>query len=224
MKKFLPNSSPPPSLIIAMSDLLSAEMIAERDSICNFQTKAIIDDGNDVISKLQKLMPDFLFVDSELPNFNGFEFAKKIKSLNLTTRIVIYASKSIPIYLNEFLDGSNQIIRGFIHKGCGIDELDKCFREVFSGKKYMSTNINVYLNKMEQEISKHIVSHEKLLSLAHREKDVWDLMTQGKTEREIGEALFIGIATVKTYKKRIKDKLDFVGKGKLTYLALTNYR
>ena len=71
------------------------------------------------------------------------------------------------------------------------------------------------------DVIRNVVNWDKLALLAKREKDVWNLMTQGKTEREISNLLFIGTATVKTYKKRIKEKIDFIGKGKLTYLALS---
>jgi DNA-binding NarL/FixJ family response regulator len=211
-----------PSLIIAMPDLLSAEMIAERNSICNFQIKAIINDGFEVINKIQSLKPDFLFIDSELNNFNCSELTKKIKSLNLCTKVVIYTNKGLYDCFNEFLDSSNQTIKGFVHKGIGLKELDLCFKEVFSGKKYMSSNINSYLNQLHNASLSNTISNQKLLLLANREKSVWNLMSQGKTEKEIGELLFIGLATVKTYKKRIREKLDLSGKGKLTYLALCN--
>jgi DNA-binding NarL/FixJ family response regulator len=211
-----------PTLVIALPDLLYSEMISEWNFNCEFRTLAVFEDGENIVSKILKLKPDFLLIDSELPYFKGFDLAEKLSSLNLNIKIIIYASKRTPQYLQKYLENTTRIIYGFIHKGCGVDELEKCFSEVFAGKKYLSSCICNYLKDTDSlDIMSNVVNWEKLALLAKREKDVWQLMTQGKTEREIGNLLFIGVATVKTYKKRIKEKFDFRGKGKLTYLALS---
>jgi DNA-binding NarL/FixJ family response regulator len=227
MKTFLPNPqeggySHVPTLVVAMQDLLLAEMISEWQFNCNFRNLAVIDDGKDIIRKLQNLNPKFLLIDSELPNFKGFDLAEKLKSTDHNTKIIIYASRHNSEYLKRYLDPSNKNIVAFIHTGCGVEEFEHCLSEVFVGKKYLSNCVNNYLCNVDMTEIKHDVSSEKVSSLASREREVWDLMTQGKTERQISDFLCIGIATVKTYKKRIKDKLNFIGKGKLSYLALKN--
>lgn len=225
MKTTLPNLSERdytriPTLVVAMPDKAFAEMISEWQFNCSFRTLAILEDCSSIVNRIKSLKPDFLFIDSEIPNFNGFELAEKFQSLNLNTKIIMYASKRISDCLSKFLDSSNQTIRGFIHKGCGIQEIEHCMVEVFSGRKYISSCVSNYLNDMESEKSIFTIDSSKLASLSKREKDVWDLLTEGKTESEIGEKLFIGLATVKTYKKGIKDTLGILGKGKLTHIAL----
>lgn len=211
-----------PTLVIALPDLLYSEMISEWKFNCEFRTLAVFEDGKNIVSKILKLKPDFLLIDSELPYFNGFDLAEKLSFANLNVKIIMYASKRIPQYLQKYLENTTRIIYGFIHKGCGVDELEKCFSEVFAGKKYLSNCICNYLEDTDSlDIMNNVVNWDKLALLAKREKDVWELMTQGKTEKEISNLLFIGTATVKTYKKRIKEKFDFRGKGKLTYLALS---
>jgi DNA-binding NarL/FixJ family response regulator len=124
--------------------------------------------------------------------------------------------------LTKFLDGSNHRIRGFIHKGCGVEELERCLIEVFAGRKYLSNCIGEYLNETDSKVSQNDIDVELYSQLGNREREVWQFLTKGKTEREIGLEMSISIATVKTYKKRIKEKLDLTGKGKLTYIALNN--
>jgi DNA-binding NarL/FixJ family response regulator len=225
MKTTLPNLSQRdytriPTLVVAMPDKAFAEMISEWQFNCSFRTLAILEDCSSIVNRISSLKPDFLFIDSEMPNVNGFELVEKLKQLNLTTKIIMYASRKISDYLSKFLDSSNQTIRGFIHKGCGIQEIEHCMVEVFSGRKYISSCVSNYLNEMESEKSIFAIDYSKLASLSKREKDVWNLLTEGKTESEIGEKLFIGLATVKTYKKGIKDTLGILGKGKLTHIAL----
>lgn len=227
MKTFLPNLheggySHFPTLVVAMHDLLLAEMISEWQFNCNFRNLAVIDDGKDILKKLQNLNPKFLLIDSELPNFKGFDLAEKLKSINQNTKVIIYASRHNSEYLKKYLDPSNKNIIAFIHTGCGVEEFEHCLVEVFGGRKYLSSCVSDYLSRVDTPGTNNIANSENVSLLANREREVWDLMTQGKTERQIGDFLCIGIATVKTYKKRIKDKLNFIGKGKLTYLALKN--
>jgi DNA-binding NarL/FixJ family response regulator len=225
MKTTLPNLSERdytriPTLVVAMPDKAFAEMISEWQFNCHFRTLAILEDCSSIVNRIQNLKPDFLFIDSEMPNFNGFELAERIKSLNLATKIIMYASKRISDCLSKFLDSSNQTIRGFIHKGCGIEEIERCMIDVFSGRKYLSPSVSNYMEEVENEKSNFIIDAKKLALLSKRKREVWNLLTEGKTESEIGDKLFIGIATVKTYKKEIKDTLGILGKGKLTHIAL----
>ena len=134
-----------PTMIIAMPDLLCGEMISEWQFNCNFKPLTVMDNGLEMLKRVESLKPDFIFVDSEIPNFNCFEFADKLKKQSLSTKIILYASKSFPNYLNKFLDGSNHRICGFIHKGCGVEELEKCLKEVFAGRKFLSSCIGDYL-------------------------------------------------------------------------------
>jgi DNA-binding NarL/FixJ family response regulator len=227
MKKNLPSpqqkvSGQIPTMIIAMPDLMCGEMISEWQFNCNFRSLAVMDNGKEILKRVQLLKPDFLFIDTEMPNFNGFELAEKLKQLSLSTKIILYASKKIPAYLTKFLDGSNHRICGFIHKGCGVEELERCLIEVFAGRKYLSNCIGEYLNETDIKETYNDINEGLFSQLGNREKEVWQYLTKGKTEKETATRMNVSISTVKTYKKRIKDKLDLVGKGKLTYIALNN--
>jgi two-component system, NarL family, invasion response regulator UvrY len=227
MQTFLPSLqeggySRVPTLVVAMPDLLLAEMISEWQFNCNFRNLAVMENGKDILRKLQNLKPDFLLIDSELPFFKGFDLAEKLKNLNLTTKIIVYASKLMPDYLPKFLDNSNNGIRGFIHKGCGVAELENCLREVFSGKKYMSSCISEYLNEIEEV--PHEEKHVKLMmaKLSVKEKEVLGLIAKGFSESEIAIKSYVSVNTVRTHKYRISEKLNLKDNNqKLTYFAST---
>lgn len=225
MKTNLPNLSERdytriPSLVVAVHDRMFAEMISEWQFNCNFRPLAIIDSGSQIISRLRNLNPDFLFIDSELPHFNGFELAEKLKSLNFSTKVIMYASKRIPDYLSKFMDGSNQTIRGFIHTGCGVEELERCMIDVFAGKKYMSGCVSEYLNEMEELPMEEKQIKIELQKLSKKEKEVLVLISKGKTETEIADKLFVSVNTIRTHKYRITEKLNLTNKNqKLSYWA-----
>ncbi len=225
MESSLPNShvasySRMPTLVIVMPDLLISEMISERNFTCNFRTLAILENAENIVNKIRNLNPDFLFIDSELPHFNGFELAENLKNLNLSTKIIFYASKKNPDYLTKFLHNSNHVIRGFIHRGCGVQELEFCLIEVFSGKKYLSSCVNSYLNHLEEVPEDEKQLAKKLACLSEKEKQVLHYLSEGNSESKIAENLFISVNTVRTHKTRIADKFGITGKQKLTYFAV----
>lgn len=210
------------TLVVAMQDLLIAEMISEWHFSSNFRTLAILDNGHDIIKKINKLKPDFIIVDSELNRCQPLDLPTHLKELNLPTKIILYATKQNNKYLEYFLDENNDKILGFIHKGCGIDELERCLVEVFNNHKYLSTKISQYLN---QKDSSDAIKNSVLLrkaDLSKRELQVWHQMSDGKSNREIAKALHIEISTVKTHKVKIKEKLFLTQKDRLGYIAIQN--
>jgi DNA-binding NarL/FixJ family response regulator len=227
MKTFLPSSqnrdySLIPTLVVAMPDLLLAEMISEWQFNCSFRNLAVIENGKDILNILRIVKPDVILIDSELPLFKGFELAEKLKSINIDTKIIIYASKLKPDYLPKFLDNSNKNIYGFIHKGCGVIELENCLRVVFSGKKYISSCISEYLNEVEE--IPYEEKHVKLMmnKLSAKEREILVLIAKGITESEIANKLYVSVNTIRTHKYRISEKLDLKNNNqKLTYFAVT---
>lgn len=223
MTYFLPNkmcSNATPTLLIAIPDLLKAEMISEWQFSCNFRTVAILNDDFNMFNKIERLQPDFIFIDSEFSDSIKFRFVEKLKKVSLNTKIIIYASKREPEYLNYFLNSLNDNVKGFIHRGCGITELERCLIEVFAGRTYLSTNINSYLNNFENDTIEKQKLKKQLKSLTLREVEIFYHISSGKTEKLIANELNLGINTVKTYKRRITEKMGLQGKQKIGYFAL----
>ncbi|MDR6560597.1 MULTISPECIES: response regulator transcription factor [unclassified Arcicella] len=223
MNYFLPKqicSNTTPTLLIAIPDLLKAEMISEWQFSCNFRTVAILNNDLNIISKIEQLRPEFIFIDSELSDSINLDFPEKLKKLNITAKIIIYASKKSPEYLTYFLHSTNENVKGFIHRGCGVSELERCLIEVFAGRTYLSTSINHYLNSFENETNENQKMKNQLKSLTIRELEIFYHISSGKTEKFVAEELNLGINTVKTYKKRITEKMDLQGKHKIGHIAL----
>lgn len=223
MAYFLPNemcSNTTPTLLIAIPDLLKAEMISEWQFSCNFRTVAILTDDYNLFHKIEQLKPDFIFIDSELSNSIKVDFAKKLEQSRLKAKVILYASKREPEYLSYFLHSLNENVKGFIHRGCGVAELERCLIEVFAGRTYLSTNINLYLNNFEKETIEKQKLTKQLKSLTFREVEIFYCISTGKTEKLIADELNLGVNTVKTYKRRISEKMNLQGKHKIGYLAV----
>jgi DNA-binding NarL/FixJ family response regulator len=224
MNIFLPslaqeNHKTVPSVVFAMPDLMIAEILSEWQFECNFYSSATIENGIYFDDKIRDLMPDYVFIDSELPDFDLLKFIEHLNEYHNSIKLIIYASQYKPEHIHIFLDLASPHIKGFIHKGCGIQELEDCFKEVFSGRKYVSSCLGKYLETIEQhQKAKHPQYNLELLT--PREREVWDCLAQGMSERQISDLLFISEGTIKTYKQRIKGKLALPETQKIAYLAI----
>ncbi len=213
------NHKPVPSVVFAMPDIMFAEILSEWQFDCNFYSSATIENGIYFDSKIRDLMPDYVFIDSELPDFDLVKFIEQLNEYSNSTRLIIYASQFKSEYIHVFLDSANPHVIGFIHKGCGIQELENCFKEVFSGRMYVSTCLEKYVKGIKHHQKKQNQRYNLDL-LTPREREVWDCLAQGMSERQTSEQLFISEGTVKTYKQRIKVSLDLPETQKIAYLAI----
>lgn len=209
-----------PTLMIALSDKLKAELIATLESKMSFQLAYIVNDGQNLFELLEIHRPDYLLIDNDLPNSGGFGFLKKLNRLNLNTKVIIYSSSSKSEYLKAFL--SSPAI-GFIQKDCGIDDFISCFNKIFKGNRIIFSGMENFIN--ENEVKERTSSRMNALYLARltdREIQVWELLMKAKTEKEIAEFLSISVSTVRTHKNKISEKMNIKGKKRLSSFALVN--
>jgi DNA-binding NarL/FixJ family response regulator len=160
-------------------------------------------------------------IDSELPNLNLLKFIETLKTINPKPQLMLYASQPKVEYSHHLWSSANSNVRGFVHQGSGIQELEDCFREVFAGRRYVSTTFAEYLDLIEKSNKIATKGYQyDIASLTPQQKAVWDLLTQGKDQKQIAVELRLKLSSVKTYKKRIKERLDFPPYEKLTNIAL----
>jgi len=221
MKKIdLPTQEAVPTLMIALSDKLKAELIATLESRISFQSAYIVNDGINLFELLNTHKPDYLLIDNELPNSGGFGFLKKLNRLNPSTKVIIYGNTSKPEYLRAFL--SSPAV-GFIQKSCGIDDFISCLKKIFRGNRIIFSDMCDFQQNSNLEKEKTLKKKSfNLTRLSDREMEVWDLLVQARTEKEIAELLSISTSTVRTHKNKISEKMNIKRKKRLTSFALIN--
>lgn len=157
-------------------------------------------DGNEFIKILKNNLDfDIVLLDITMPNMDGFEVLKEMKTLN---------SKIKPIVISMHNDG-NYIAKcaksgayGYLLKNADEAELIKAVRMVYKGSKYFNAEIS---EKMINFISMNSVS-EKLLS--KKETQVLELISEGLTTKEIATKLFVSDRTIETHRANILKKLE----------------
>ena len=205
-----------PTLMIALADQLKAELISTLNSKVSFKTTTIITDGTSLFETLEKEQPDFLLVATDLPHFGSFGFLKKLKRIPIKTKVILYVSSPDSNLLKMFLSSP---AAGFIQKGCGIAEFLSYMKDILNGQKMAFSKISDFYEPNSKEFEK--VRHPKydLSMLTEREIDIWSSLSDGKTVKQIAEALFISENTVKSHKTNITNKIGLEKKTRLSIIA-----
>lgn len=204
-----------PSVLIALPDKLKAELISNLKISIPFQVVNIFTEGTGVMDYLRKFKPQYLLLDIKLENCDYLDLIKKFKKENISTKIIFYLSTPNIDSLKIF---SYPFAVGFIHRGCGINDLKKCLTAVFEGRKYFSSELNDFINQPENKDNPKDIYNIELLT--SREKAVLKLLMIGKSEKEIAESLFISNTTVRTHKNHIREKFGIKGKQKLSVVSI----
>ena len=168
--------------------------------------------GREAIKVCSKLEPDVLIIDVAMPGLNGVEAAEQIHKINPNIKIIglsMHSSK-------EFIQGMFKAgAFGYLLKDGDSDELITAITTVVENKKYLSKDINQeYLNLLRKG---ETIEKAKL---SPREKEVLQLIAEGKSSKEIGVILFLSSKTIDVHRNNIMNKLDLHTIPDLTKYAI----
>jgi two-component system, NarL family, response regulator NreC len=161
------------------------------------------EDGLQVVQMAEKLHPDILIVDIMMPNLNGLEALKQVGHRSPKTRNIVLSMHSADPYVMEaFRAGAS----GYILKDSAPDELINAIRQVLLDKKYLSPKLPERLITALSE-SLEAPEHDRYETLTNREREIFQMASEGKTAAEIAEILTISPRTVELHRGRMMDKL-----------------
>ncbi len=173
---------------------------------------AIGSSGEEAIKLADQLKPDVILMDLNMPGIGGAEAIKRILRHEPTTKIIalsVYDDGPIP----------HQAIKlgakGYINKGCPVDEMIKAIMAVYQGKNYLSSAVATNLIFGAQEVEKNIFSQ-----LSNRELQIVTKIVDGYKISDIAESLSISPKTVNTHRYRVHEKLGIGNDIELVKLAI----
>jgi len=161
-----------------------------------------------------KLKPDVIIMDVSMPDMNGIEATSRIIEKTPKIKVIALSMHSDRQFIIEMLNAGAS---GYILKDAAFSELINAIHAVMANRSYLSPEI---AHIMIEEF-KHILSKEKLSVfsiLTPREREVLQLIAEGKTTKEIAFKLKVSVKTAETYRQNIMDKLDIH-----TIAGLTKY-
>jgi two-component system, NarL family, invasion response regulator UvrY len=165
------------------------------------------------LAKAEK--PDIIILDISLPDKNGLEVLKQLRSEEINIPILILSNHPEDQYaIRAFRAGAN----GYLAKNCSHDELIRAIRVILSGRKYISSKV---AENMAALLDNN-VPRELHQIISDRELQVLKFLASGKTVSQIADELSLSVATISTYRARLLEKMNMSNNAELTRYAIDN--
>lgn len=203
-------------------------MIADDHSMVREGIKALLEldgdikvieeavDGNDCLDKLKKTKPDVLLLDINMPNLNGIEVLKNIRSHKMNVKVLVLTVHNEVEYLMKAIDIG---VEGYILKDSESSELKNAIYEICKGESYIQPSLIPLLNAKRIEKSE---DSDKIHELTKRELEVLTLLAVGMYNKEIAEKLNISERTVKNHISNLFKKLGVTDRTQAAVFAIRN--
>lgn len=173
-------------------------------------------DGIECLDKLDKITPDLLLLDINMPNRNGIEVLEDLKKRKRKLKILMLTVHNEVDYLLKAIDiGAD----GYILKDSGSVELKKAINVVMNGESYIQPNLIPSLNS---RLVNRDIDKDKLESLTKREIEILSQVANGMFNKEIALNLDISERTVKNHISNIFKKIDVSDRTQAAVFAIKN--
>lgn len=170
--------------------------------------------GNEAVEMAEKLKPDVVVMDVAMPGLNGVEATRRLSGSLPRTRVLALSMHKDAVYVREILRAG---ARGYLLKDSGDADLIAAVRAVAKGEGYISPAVS---DAVLSDYRKHVTDPLDLLT--SREREVLQLIAEGKTNKEIATDLNLSVYTVEAHRGRIMEKLNLHSTGELVRFALRN--
>ena len=158
-------------------------------------------DGRDAVRQVSQLRPDVVVADIAMPEMNGIEATRQMLERSPETRVVILSMHSTPDHIFHALEAG---ARGYILKENAGGEIVKAVRAVHAGKRYLCEKA---VDVLAEQATRR-VGLNPLDSLSKREREILQLVAEGRSSVEIATKLSLSPKTVDTYRSRLMQKLQ----------------
>ncbi|MBM3831191.1 MAG: response regulator transcription factor [Verrucomicrobia bacterium] len=201
-------------------DVVRAGMKALLEDQPNWQVVAEASTGRQAVDKAKATVPDVAILDVTMPELNGLEAARQIKKLLPHTEILILTVHESEQIAAEVLKVG---ARGYILKSDAGRELVAAVKAVAAHKNYFTSRIAQMVSDSTLKEGAQAIEAEDIGSrLTPREKEIVQLLAEGKSNKEAASALNISVKTVETHRTNIMRKLRFHSVGELVRYAVRN--
>jgi len=170
--------------------------------------------GREAVEQARKLKPDIVIMDVSMPELNGIEGTRQICDELPHTRVVALSMHKDSVYVREILRAG---ARGYLLKEAEDDDLLKAIRLVYRGEAFLSPAIS---DAVLTDYRRHVSNPVDLLT--SREREILTLIAEGKTNKEIANALSLSVYTVESHRGSVMEKLNLHNTGDIVRFALRN--
>ena len=174
------------------------------------------EDGRRAYELVAELSPDIVIMDVTMPRLGGIEATRQITSEFPSIKVIALSIHSKRRFVADMLSAG---AAGYILKECLFDELVQAIQAVVAGGRYLSPRItDVVVDDYVKRLSGGVDS--PLASLTGREREVLQLVAEGKSTKQIAVELHVSTKTIEANRRQIMEKLDMHSVAELTKYAI----
>lgn len=206
--------NPKKRLLIADDHGLMREVMAcFLETAPDLEIVAEAEDGREAVALAEQCQPDVVLMDLSMPHMNGLEATRQISGKVPNSKVLVITASRNESLLQQLLEAG---AAGFVLKTGDTDELLAAVRTVLQGKRYISQDLAA------RDLSANKSQATRLESLTAREREVLQLIGEGRTNREIAGQLCLSVKTVEVHRSRIADKLGVRGRSLLVKYSISS--
>jgi DNA-binding NarL/FixJ family response regulator len=173
--------------------------------------------GREAVEKVVQLQPEIILIDINMAELNGIEAAVQIREKLPSTKVIILSMYASSEHIFRALKAG---VRGYLLKESAGVEVIEAVRTVAAGQRYLSEKISEKVIDDYIRQRDHAVSTNPLEILSPREREVLQLVVEGKSSADIAEILYLSPKTIETYRSRLMRKLELKDLSALVKFAI----
>ncbi len=174
-------------------------------------------DGREAVRLAQELKPDIVVLDIAMALLNGIEATRQIIRRLPNMKVVILSMHAQEAYVVRALRAG---AKAYLLKDSADDDLVHAICAVAEGKSFFSPAVaGVMLNDYVRRLAEKGIT-DRYDALSEREREVFQLIVEGRTNKEIADLLFVSASTVETHRAHIMEKLDLHSATELVLYAV----
>ena len=177
-----------------------------------FEVVGNTDKGEDCLQFFRSNTADVILMDISLPDMNGIDLCRMIKREYPGIMVLALSTFNQSIYISKMMESGAS---GYLLKNSGRQEIIQALLDVAGGKTYLSFEAG-------QALKSSAIKKAEQPLLTKREREILQLITEGYTNTQIAERLFISIDTVDTHRKNLYNKLNVKNTVMLMRYAIEN--
>lgn len=188
--------------------------LIERDT--DYEVIAETTNGRETVQMVQKLEPDVVVMDISMPELNGIEATRQIKAIDEDILVVALSVHKEVTFVRQMLKAGAD---AYLVKHSEFEELVEAIRTVLRGKSYLSPTIS---DQVIHDYLRHLPEKDSLVftKLSSREQEVLQMLVEGKSKKEIADALHLSVKTIDSHRQNIMHKLSITNFSDLVRYAI----
>ena len=159
-------------------------------------------DGREALSLIEQHRPDLAVLDITMPGLNGLEVAVRVAQVSTRTKVLILSMHAGEAYVAQALRAG---VAGYLLKDAADDELPMAIKAVARNEVYLSPRISKQL--VDRFVQSGATEPDPLAGLTTRQREILQLVAEGKSSKEIAAMLELSIKTVESHRGQIMERL-----------------